>query len=53
MGKKVSKTTPDNFDKDSFSDFQSFVAGMQKDHSSYKESEPDKTLEIGWRAKQR
>lgn len=28
MGKKLSSTLPENFDRDSFSDFQSFVAGI-------------------------
>lgn len=28
MGKKISSTAPENFDRDSFSDFQSFVAGI-------------------------
>lgn len=30
MGKKQSSTLPENFDRDSFSDFQSFVAGIHK-----------------------
>jgi len=33
IGKRLSTTTPDNFDRDSFSDFQSFVAGIQKESS--------------------
>lgn len=28
IGKKLSSTPPENFDKDSFSDFESFVAGI-------------------------
>lgn len=31
IGKRISNTLPENFERDSFSDFQSFVAGLHKD----------------------
>lgn len=54
MGKKLSSTMPQNFDRDSFSDFQSFVAGIHKDGGASKQrsfEESEKTVEMPWKAK--
>lgn len=45
LGKKLSHTPVENFDKDSFSDFQSFVAGSKFGRDA------DKTLEMGRRGR--
>jgi len=41
MGKKISHTLVENFDRDSFSDFQSFVGGSKIQKN---DDETDKTL---------
>lgn len=41
MGKKISHTLAENFDRDSFSDFQSFVGGSKIQKN---DDETDKTL---------
>lgn len=50
-GKKLSLTSPDNFDRDSFSDLHSFV-GIHKDSSKQRSfEEAEKTVEMHWKAK--
>lgn len=51
FGKKLSSTSPENFDQDSFNDYQSFIAGLHRDHRSKGQTTHDtneeRTIEFG------
>lgn len=57
MGKKLSTTPPERFDRDSFSDYQSFIAGIHnsrdyghgKPYSKGLAEDPEKSAEISWK----
>lgn len=56
MGKKLSTTAPDRFDRDSFSDYQSFIAGIHNSRDyghkglSKNHEDSEKTVDLGWKS---